>query len=171
MVAKAGGKNIANAVKETLDSVVSPSVRDAILARALAAGRLRQMPNEAHELGDFVQGPLHDSLVQSLGSELGVSVTTEIERLVALAAPHTARPSKVEASTHAPEPPRKPSTRNGCRSPGRSDAAAAVFDSRNSGTSSLIHSAASAISSRVDSLTVDSSAGDSRPWEEQDPTE
>jgi hypothetical protein len=110
-VAKGGAKYIANAVKETLDSVVSPSVRDAILARALAVGRMTIMPTEASALSDFVQGPLHDSLVQSLGSELGVSVTTEIERLVALAAPHTARPSKIEASTHAPAPARKPSTK------------------------------------------------------------
>jgi hypothetical protein len=123
-VAKAGGKNIANAVKETLDSVVSPSVRDAILARALIAGRLSHMPSEASELGDFVQGPLHDSLVHSLGPELGVSVTTEIERLVALAAPHTARNPKPEAATHAPEPPRKASTKfnaiTGTRRPSRS---------------------------------------------------
>jgi hypothetical protein len=74
-------------VKETLDSVVSPSVRDAILARALTAARFHQVPTDADALGDFVQGPLHDSLVQSLGPELGVSVTTELERIIAMAAP------------------------------------------------------------------------------------
>jgi hypothetical protein len=119
VVAKAGGKNIANAVKETLDSVVSPSVRDAILARALAAGRLAQMPSEATAIGDFVQGPLHESLVHSLGPELGVSVTTEIERILTLAVPHTVRHTKPEAATHAPEPARKPSTKFGAVGPTR----------------------------------------------------
>jgi hypothetical protein len=123
-VAKPGGKNIASAVKETLDSVVSPSVRDAILARALAAGRMTHIPNEAHALGDFVQGPLHDSLVQSLGSELGVSVTTEIERILTVAAPHTTRQTKPEPGTHQPEGARKPSTKfgavTGTRRPSRS---------------------------------------------------
>jgi hypothetical protein len=119
VVAKAGGKNIANAVKETLDSVVSPSVRDAILARALTAGRLAQMPSEATAIGEFVQGPLHDSLVKSLGPELGVSVTTEIERILTLAAPHTTRHPKPEAATHAPEPVRKPSTKFGGVGPTR----------------------------------------------------
>ena len=118
-MAKPGGRNIASAVKETLDSVVSPSVRDAILARALSAGRMAQVPNEAEALGDFVAGPLHDSLVQSLGPELGVSVTTELERVVALAAPHAVRPSRAESA----QPARKPSTKFGAvgsRRPSRS---------------------------------------------------
>ncbi|HVR18890.1 MAG TPA: hypothetical protein VMS65_04325 [Polyangiaceae bacterium] len=112
-MAKPGGKNIASAVKETLDSVVSPSVRDAILARALAAGRFTQLPNEAAALDEFVQGPLHDSLVQSLGPELGVSVTTELERIIAIAAPHAARAARAEVESPEPEPARKPSTKFG----------------------------------------------------------
>jgi hypothetical protein len=112
-VVKPGGKNIASAVKETLDSVVSPSVRDAILARALAAGRFTQLPSEAEALGEFVQGPLHDSLIQSLGPELGVSVTTELERLIAIAAPHAARAARPALESRDPEPVRKPSTKFG----------------------------------------------------------
>lgn len=118
-MAKPGGRNIASAVKETLDSVVSPSVRDAILSRALNAGRMTQVPTDADALGDFVAGPLHDSLVQSLGPELGVSVTTELERVVALAAPQAVRPGRAESAP----PARKPSTKFGAvgsRRPSRS---------------------------------------------------
>jgi hypothetical protein len=118
-VAKPGGRNIASAVKETLDSVVSPSVRDRILARALSACHITQVPNDADELGEFVAGPLHDSLVQSLGPELGVSVTTEIERVVSLAAPHAVRPAREESRP----PARKPSAKFGAvgsRRPSRS---------------------------------------------------
>ena len=99
-MAKPGGRNIIGAVKETLDSVVSPSVRDTILARALAAGHLTHVPTDANELGDFVAGPLHDSLVQSLGPELGVSVTNEIERVVALATPEVVEPRRAEPPHH-----------------------------------------------------------------------
>ncbi|HEX6278304.1 MAG TPA: hypothetical protein VFZ53_34900 [Polyangiaceae bacterium] len=88
--------------------MVSPSVRDAILARALAAGRVQQVPNDAEALGDFVQGPLHDSLVHSLGPELGVSVTNELERIIAIAAPHAAAK---EREPRPVEPVRKPSTK------------------------------------------------------------
>jgi len=116
-LAKPGGKNIASAVRETLDSVVSPSVRDAILMRALTAGRMTQVPNEASALGEFVQGPLHESLVQSLGPELGVSVTTELERILALA-----KPEVVQKSRHArdeTQPVRRPSTKLGAVDPTR----------------------------------------------------
>jgi hypothetical protein len=106
-VAKPGGRNIASAVKETLDSVVSPSVRDTILGRALTVANMKQLPTDAPTLGEFVAGPLHDSLVKSLGPELGVSVTNEIERVVALAAPHATDPLRPE--TRAPA--RKPSTK------------------------------------------------------------
>lgn len=107
-----------SAVKETLDSVVSPSVRDAILARALAAGHMTQVPTDSDALDDFVAGPLHDSLVQSLGPELGVSVTTEIERVVALATPHVVAPvgnptrpptRTTSPKAVAPGPTRRPS--------------------------------------------------------------
>jgi len=122
-VVKQGGKNIANAVRETLDSVMSPSVRDAILERALAAGSMEQVPNDAAALGEFVQGPLHESLVKSLGSALGVSVTTELERIVALAAPHEARQTRPEPDA-SPKATRKPSTKMGAvamsRRPSRS---------------------------------------------------
>lgn len=80
------GKSIVSAVRETLDSVVTPSVRDTILARALADARKKEVPTEPTELDEFVQGPLHDSLVRSLGPELGMSVATELERIVTLAA-------------------------------------------------------------------------------------
>ena len=119
-MAKPGGRNIASAVKETLDSVVSPSVRDAILGRALASAQMKQVPNDAPTLGEFVAGPLHDSLVQSLGSALGVSVTTEIERVVALAAPHDVMPVRDETKPPARRPSTKLSATGASRRPSRS---------------------------------------------------
>lgn len=81
-----GGRNIVSAVKETLDSVVTPSVRDTILSRALAAAKCNEVPTEPRELEEFLQGALHDTLVKALGPELGLSVSSELERITAIAA-------------------------------------------------------------------------------------
>ena len=117
-----GGRNIISAVRETLDSVVSPSVRDAILSRALNEAQKNELPTEPAELDDFVQGPLHDSLVRSLGPELGMSVATELERIVSLASkdaaarslkrPETVRPGR----TNAQNVPTNPAKRRASRS-------------------------------------------------------
>jgi hypothetical protein len=101
MAKNPGGRNIVSAVRETLDSVVSPSVRDAILSRALAESQLPELPQEPAELDHFVQGPLQDSLVRSLGPELGMSVASELERIVSIAAKDAAARSK-----RRPEPVR-----------------------------------------------------------------
>ncbi|HEV8548815.1 MAG TPA: hypothetical protein VGQ57_07305 [Polyangiaceae bacterium] len=85
MAKSPGGRNIVNAVKETLDSVVTPSVRDTILARALAAMQREELPTDPKTLEEFLQGPLHDSLVKALGPKLGLSVSSELERITAFA--------------------------------------------------------------------------------------
>ncbi|HEY3496568.1 MAG TPA: hypothetical protein VGK73_17840, partial [Polyangiaceae bacterium] len=124
MAKNPGGRSIVSAVRETLDSVVSPSVRDTILARALADFRRKEVPTEPAELDQFVQGPLHDSLVRSLGAELGTSVSTELERIVNLAAkdaaarssrrPDSVRPGKPSAQLPPtnPQPGRRRNSRS-----------------------------------------------------------
>jgi hypothetical protein len=84
-MAKNPGANLTSAVRETLDSVVTPSVRNAILDRALRAARRAQLPTDPKELDEFLQGPLHDTLVSSLGEQLGASVAAELERIVVVA--------------------------------------------------------------------------------------
>jgi hypothetical protein len=105
MVKQPGGRNIVSALRETLDSVVTPSVRDTILARALDAARREELPTEPGELDEFLQGALHDSLVKALGQELGQSVATELERTLALAkreASRTTVPSRKALDTVRP---------------------------------------------------------------------
>src|SRR6187455_2551592 len=89
MARSPGGRNIVSAVKETLDSVVTPSVRDTILSRALAAMNKSEVPTEPRAFEAFLQGPLHDALVKALGPELGLSVSSELERIAALAGRET----------------------------------------------------------------------------------
>jgi len=85
MAKNPGGRNIVSAVRETLDSVVTPSVRDTILARALAAASRTELPTEPRELDEFLHGALQDTLVKALGPELGLSVSSELERITATA--------------------------------------------------------------------------------------
>jgi len=107
MAKSPGGRNIVSAVKETLDSVVTPSVRDTILSRALAAVKRSEVPTEPRAFEEFLQGPLHDALVKALGPELGLSVSSELERIAAFAGRDTKR-SEPPARKRSEPPARKP---------------------------------------------------------------
>jgi hypothetical protein len=107
-MAKNPGANLTNAVRETLDSVVTPSVRNAILDRALRAARRAQLPTDPKELDAFVQGPLHETLVSSLGEQLGASVAAELERIV-LVAGRSATPTPSRSKTETVRPGRSAS--------------------------------------------------------------
>ena len=103
--------DIPNAVRETLDSVVSPSVRDGILRSALSDARLSEVPRTAAEFEQFLGGPLSSALVQSLGDEFGHAVTSELQR-IAVIAKNTLPPT-----TSGPRDPRdKGDTRTTMRS-------------------------------------------------------
>jgi hypothetical protein len=75
---------IPQAVREALDSVVAPSVRDALLSDALSQSSDAELPTDPEQLRHFVDGPLKTSLIRTLGSELGESVMQELERLAKL---------------------------------------------------------------------------------------
>lgn len=72
-------------MRETLDSVVSPSVRDGILRDALKSARLAEVPRTPAEFEQFLGGPLSSALVQSLGDEFGHAVTNELQRIAVIA--------------------------------------------------------------------------------------
>lgn len=66
---------------DTLDSIVSPALRDTLLAEALSAAALNTLPTEPGAYLDFLDGPLRQALERALGRELGRSVREELERL------------------------------------------------------------------------------------------
>jgi len=72
-------------VRETLDSVVSPEVREHILRRALQSDGLRELPDQPRRMREFLEGSLRDALVRSLGSEFGASILSELSRIVTAA--------------------------------------------------------------------------------------
>ncbi len=71
------------ALRETLDAVVSPLVRDEILAAALKEIGARRVPDDPDAMHEFVAGPLQSALRSGLGEELAESITHEIEACLA----------------------------------------------------------------------------------------
>lgn len=98
-----GGRNIVSALRETLDSVVTPSVRETILARALALAKRDELPSEPSELEEFLQGALHEALIKALGPELGLSVSSELERIASVAARPSGTTPQQAPTDHDPK--------------------------------------------------------------------
>jgi hypothetical protein len=89
------------ALRETLDSLLSPTLRDTLIGEALALAREGAIPWEPARFREFLAGPLAAALARALGKELGRSVTLEIERVTELLLP---QPSFVSMM---PPPPRR----------------------------------------------------------------
>ncbi len=107
---KGGTEHIPQAVLEALDSVVAPSVRDALLQIALDEYAEAELPHEPERLRVFAEGPLHRALVQGLGQELAETLTEEIMGMLELAAPSSASPRRAARSSgqlRAVTPPRR----------------------------------------------------------------
>lgn len=96
-------------ISEALDSVVTRTVRDALLSRALKQASLAAVPTGIDELERFVEGPLAEALVVGLGADLAASVLEQIA-LVTRLPPHGAkarRSSRAPAKRSSSPPPRR----------------------------------------------------------------
>jgi hypothetical protein len=80
-----GDNQFYRAISETLDSVVAPGVRDAVIVEALTAARRDCMPSDSDAFYDFVQGPLRIALTRAVGGELGDSIADELARVAEIA--------------------------------------------------------------------------------------
>ena len=70
------------AVQETLDTVVAPLVRDALIHDAIALGGLARLPTSRAAMRAFAIGPLRAVTERALGAELAHSIADEILRVV-----------------------------------------------------------------------------------------
>lgn len=77
-----GAALFSRAVQETLDTVVVPVVRDALIHDALALGGLAKLPTSRAAMRAFASGPLRAVTERALGLELAHSVADEILRVV-----------------------------------------------------------------------------------------
>lgn len=88
------GERFLRALKETLDTVVAPIVRDALIHDALILSGKVALPSERGEMIDFAKGPLRTVTERALGAELADSVADEISRM-----------TEATRITSAPPPP------------------------------------------------------------------
>ncbi len=68
--------NCIRLLREALDSVVSPAVRDVMLESALA--EVEDIPGDPDAFRSFVDGPLREALVSGLGVEFADSIADEL---------------------------------------------------------------------------------------------
>lgn len=99
-------KLIQAALRETLDSVVSPSERQSVLDSALAEVEGGVLPDDVYGFRRFVHGPLRAALARVLGTSLAETIASELE-LAGCSIPPTARPSAA-VRARRPDPLRDP---------------------------------------------------------------
>lgn len=90
-------------LNETLDSVLSSAVRDALLVEALSQTTNSELPTDPDALSQFLFGPLRQALARALGHELGAAVAEELGRRMGSLPPEraTAREGKIESDMRA----------------------------------------------------------------------
>jgi hypothetical protein len=69
-------------LRETLDAVVTPRVRDELIAAALSRASLSHTPSSPAEFAAFLTGPLRLAMSDALGLELSDTLLAELEQLV-----------------------------------------------------------------------------------------
>jgi len=101
----------ARLIRETLDSVVAPAVRDALVSTALEESAYHEVPSSPDEFRSFVEGPLREALVKGLGEELADSIVEELGRMTDIAEyPSSAKMRRAQRVTPARSispPPRR----------------------------------------------------------------
>jgi len=75
------GERFLRALKETLDTVVTPIVRDALIHDALILSGSLAIPTERETIIEFAKGPLRVVTERALGLELAESVAEEVARV------------------------------------------------------------------------------------------
>ena len=89
---------IKQAVREALDAIVGPSVRDALIRAALRAAGHAHVPVDRESAVAFVRGPLRLEVTRTLGPEFADTVAEEIGRLLGSMAPPSAKPRRASRS-------------------------------------------------------------------------
>ncbi len=88
----------AQLVCETLDAIVSPEVRDALVARALEESEYDEIPRLGSAFVEFVDGPLRNAIEQGLGGPLAESLLQELRNSAAQREALSSHPTPRRAS-------------------------------------------------------------------------
>src|SRR4051812_21452350 len=108
------GCPFARAMRETLDAVVTPAVREALIHDALILAGLGALPQRGDAMRAFAGEHLRAVVARTLGAELAASITEEILLTFGPSTPvpstsrgHTQRISRAPSQrrVHSPPPP------------------------------------------------------------------
>lgn len=80
------GGLVERAVREAVDTLAVPKVRDVVLELALRWARLDEVPERGPEVGSFIAGALFHALEQVLGDAAAESVVAQLEPMAAMLA-------------------------------------------------------------------------------------
>ncbi|MEM8607618.1 MAG: hypothetical protein AAGF92_10955 [Myxococcota bacterium] len=103
----AGESPIARIVREAIEAVAAPDVRQQIMHRALHMAHEHRMPTSGAPLHDFIDRHLRSATAFYLGNEAAESIMTNVEPLISLAEKIAAR------SPHRSSDEREPTQRVG----------------------------------------------------------
>ena len=109
---------MSEAVREALDSVVAPGLRDAILGAALAETDGHEIPVDVSGFRAFVRGPLRRAVALAVGEALTGPLMDELER-IGCSIPPTGRPPPPERRSRGVSRSRRPSGPHRSLSPPR----------------------------------------------------
>jgi len=99
MTSDDGGCPLARAMRETLDAVVTPVVREALIHDALMLAGLGELPQRGDAMRAFAGEYLRAVVARALGAEMAASITEEILLTIG---PSTLVPGAHRASTQRP---------------------------------------------------------------------
>jgi hypothetical protein len=99
MVSDDGGCPLARAMRETLDAVVTPVVREALIHDALMLAGLGELPQRGDAMRAFAGEYLRAVVARALGAEMAASITEEILLTIG---PSTLAPAAGRSSTQRP---------------------------------------------------------------------
>lgn len=119
MTAEDGSCPLARAMRETLDAVVTPVVREALIHDALILAGLGELPQRGDAMRAFACDCLRPVVARALGAEMAASITEELLLTIAPSTlppsggrGHTQRvvraPSQRRSHTPPPQPRRTP---------------------------------------------------------------
>ena len=113
MTSEDGSCPLARAMRETLDAVVTPVVREALIHDALMLAGLGELPQRGDAMRNFAREHLRAVVARALGAEMAASITEEILLTIGASIPPprrppapTQRPSRAPSHrrTHTPPP-------------------------------------------------------------------
>jgi hypothetical protein len=99
------GGLVSRAVREALDTLVSPQLSGQLIARALAAAGHKEIPESGSAIGKWIEGSLRNEIESSVGGDAAELVSSQLAPIVAHAASRAAAVATLPPAAFPSEKP------------------------------------------------------------------